>query len=190
MFSVSYPMWRPLARNYKYLQTFLAGSVRILVTESQRRKMELTKSAFAGLWGSPFPEELADEALSRTAHKISDGEQVENLGAYVLRIAHYVHLEILKREIQQRRVMNQNPQETELPGDEDRQNCYRHCLEALAPEERELIVKYYGGQKPPDRETLSAASGKTLSSLRVTAFRIRKKLAACLQNCVNRGREL
>jgi len=161
--------------------------------EEAGRQYELLRRKlvkFASLWNSPFPEELADEALNRTARKISEGEQVENLSAYVLRVAQFVHLEIVKREINQRKAIAEKPAESQASNEEGRKRCYRRCFEALPPEEKDLIVKYYGGEKPPDREKLSAASGKTLNSLRVTAFRIRKKLAACLEGCLKQGQEL
>ncbi len=156
--------------------------------EGLRRKL----IRFAGFWCSPFPEELVDETISRTARKISEGEQIENLNAYTLRIAHLVHLEFTKREIKQRSALQQKPAEqpSDPPDDEARQRCYRKCFHLLPADEKDLIVKYYAGQTAPDREKLSLEVGKPLNSLRVAAFRIRKKLATCLQNCLGQQKEM
>jgi len=148
---------------------------------------------FAGFWGSPSPEDLVDEAISRTARKIAEGEQIENLSAYTLRIAQFVHLEVIKRKVHQRNALKRNPAETPKQTSEwedadeaaIRQRCYRRCLQALPAAERDLIIKYYGGEHTPDREKLSTALGKPLNSLRVAAFRIRKKLNSCLHDCLN-----
>jgi len=157
--------------------------------EAMRRKLV----KFFGFWGSQFPEDQADEAISRTARKICEGEDVQNLNGYVLGIARLVYKEMVKEKIRRRDELKRRPQDGPVeaePDEERRQKCYEQCLRALPAEDRELIVSYYQGHRAPDRERLAANLGTTLNSLRVNAFRIRKRLGKCLQNCLGQQPEM
>jgi DNA-directed RNA polymerase specialized sigma24 family protein len=157
--------------------------------ETLRRKLVM----LFGFWGSHFPEDQADEAISRTARKILEGQDIKNLNGYVLEIARLVHKEMVKIEITRRVVLKQRQQDGAVEADqadeERRQRCYTQCLESLPAEDRALIVSYCQGRGAPDRERLAAQLGMPLNSLRVSAFRIRRKLGNCLRNCLGKQPE-
>jgi len=141
---------------------------------------------FLGFWGCSCPEDQADETIGRTARKIFEGEPIENLNGYLLGTARLVYKETVREEISQRNAMSQKPPEDDRnqAEEERRQKCYKQCLRGLPAEEQHLMVRYYQGSKPPDREKLADQVGISLNLLRVSAFRIRKKLGNCLQECL------
>lgn len=156
--------------------------------EAGKKYVELRRKLvkFLGLWGCSYPDEQADEAICRTARKILEGERIEKLSAYMLRVANLVYKETVREEISQRNAMLQKPPEddTNEAEEERRQECYERCLRRLPAQERSLVVRYYQRSKPPDREELADQMGISLNLLRVSAFRIRTKLGNCLQECL------
>jgi len=155
------------------------------------RKYEMLRRKlikFLSYRGSSFPEDQTDEAISRTARKLVDGQEIENLNAYVHEVARFVWQEAVREAIQRRNTLTHMPRITiaDRAVDERRRKCYQRCLDALPAEERDLIVKYYAGPSAPDRQELSRQLGRSLSSLRVMAFRIRKKLENSLNDCLSK----
>jgi DNA-directed RNA polymerase specialized sigma24 family protein len=145
---------------------------------------------FLGLWGCSDPDEQADEAMSRTARKIFEGERIEKLNAYLLGTANLVYKETVREEISQRNAMSLKPPQENHAEEEGRQKCYKRCLRGLPAEEHDLMLRYYQWPKPPDRIKLADQMGISLNLLRVSAFRIRKKLGDCLQECLKLQSEL
>lgn len=156
--------------------------------EAGRKYVELRRKLvkFLGLWGCSYPDDQADEAIGRTARKIFEGERIEKLNAYMLGIASLIYKETVRDEISQRNAMSQKPpaDDTNQAEEARRQKCYQQCLRGLPAEDRDLMVRYYYGAKPPDREKLAAQIGISLNLLRVSAFRVRTKLRNCLQECL------
>jgi DNA-directed RNA polymerase specialized sigma24 family protein len=157
--------------------------------EAGKRYEELRRKLVGLLrfWGSRYPEEGADEAITRTARKIVEGETIENLNAYVIQIARFTYLEQVKKEAGERAAVPVSPLEQPHAVDpvqeKQRAACYQECLNRLSTPDRELIFAYYQGSAVPDRENLAMQRGMLLSSLRVITFRIRKRLKDCQQNC-------
>jgi DNA-directed RNA polymerase specialized sigma24 family protein len=66
--------------------------------------------------------------------------------------------------------------------------CLQHCLRDLSPENRELILQYYQGDKRAkieNRRQLSERLGLAINSLRMRALRLREQLQTCCEACVN-----
>jgi DNA-directed RNA polymerase specialized sigma24 family protein len=161
---------------------------------------------FFGFRGRRDPEDQADKVLNTTARRIVEGEGVKDPKGYVLGIARHVYEETVKDEIKKRDVLDQvkneitrivlspRPQNAAVNAEqadrEKRQRCHERCLKALPVEDHALIVSYYQGDKAPDRERLATQLGITLISLRVSAFRIRKRLGICLRKCLEQQPEL
>ena len=99
--------------------------------------------------GCPFPEDHADETFNRVARKISEGEEIRNAPAYVIGVARLLVLEILKAQSKQREALDrwQKFEVSEDTQSELRSECLQRCLDRLTPENRELIVQYYQGEK-------------------------------------------
>jgi DNA-directed RNA polymerase specialized sigma24 family protein len=156
--------------------------------EAGRKYVDLLRklAKLLGYWGCSAPQDQADDALARTAARMRAGEQIENLYGYILGVAHLVYKESVRDEISQGHAEKQRLSEAniEQAEKERRARCYRRCFSGLPDDEQDLIVKYYSGRKGPDRGKLAKEMGISLSLLRVSAFRIRQKLAQCLEKCI------
>jgi len=142
--------------------------------------------------GCPFPEDHADETFNRVARKISEGEEVRNTAAYVIGVARLLVLEIIKAHAKQREAFDelQRADVSEDNAFETRIECLQRCLNELSPENRELIVQYYQGDKGAkieNRRKLGQRLGLPINSLRMRALRLREKLQDCVETCVNQG---
>jgi DNA-directed RNA polymerase specialized sigma24 family protein len=68
--------------------------------------------------------------------------------------------------------------------------CLRQCLAQLAPENRQLILNYYDGekgQKIKNRKGLTNLFGIPANTLRMRALRLRERLQLCAQDCLQRA---
>jgi DNA-directed RNA polymerase specialized sigma24 family protein len=137
------------------------------------------------------PEEQADEVLDRVLRKVQDGERIENLPAYVHGVARLLLLEARKKSSRQEealravRATSEDAFEPRLEHDdaERQQQCFEQCLAMLTPANRELILRYYSGErgaKIEARRELAASLGMDLNALRVRAHRIRTQLENCV----------
>jgi DNA-directed RNA polymerase specialized sigma24 family protein len=70
---------------------------------------------------------------------------------------------------------------------ERRHACLDRCLGKQSPQNRELILQYYVGEKQEKiqhRQRLAGLLGIDLKTLRVRARRIRVKLLECVSDCM------
>lgn len=79
------------------------------------------------------------------------------------------------------------------PGDqrdlERKDECLRQCLGRLTAEQRQQIIKYYGGDKQEKirlRREMAEELGIEQNALRVRMFRLRATLETCIERCVER----
>lgn len=142
--------------------------------------------------GCAFPEDHADETINRIAKRVAEGEAIANHAGYAMGVARMLLLEINKgrqREQSALAEMGAAPdvfaQEAE---DESRLNCLRSCLQTLSPDNRELILQYYQGEKGEkigNRKKLLDQLGIPVNTLRMRALRLREKLQSCVEECLN-----
>jgi DNA-directed RNA polymerase specialized sigma24 family protein len=134
----------------------------------------------------------ADEAIDRLSRRLSAGETVVDVRAYVLGIARMVALEHQRRP-ETRHVPLDPPSEQHLaapadrPGDETRMTCFDGCIGALAPDVREFIVGYYsatGRARIDTRAELARRHRLTPNALRLRAQRVRDHLEDCIGRCL------
>ena len=143
--------------------------------------------------GCPVPEELADLTINRVATKLPElvGTYVGDPICYFRRVAHYVHLEYLRREPDRVTL----PEHVELaapaPADvediEREYECLEECIETLKPRSRELVLQYYQGErrlKIELRKELATRFNTKLPILRLQAHRIRTALKGCIRDCL------
>ncbi|MCO6512567.1 MAG: hypothetical protein J5I65_17420 [Aridibacter famidurans] len=162
---------------------------------------------FAGRRLSPA-EDYADEVIFRAVTKVSEGEEVEDLRKYVFGIAKFVCLEAFKKpttvSIDHSGAIDDGsgedavgylvPQQLiEAPHDieetPDDVNCLRRCLDELPDGKRDLLVAFYrikGTDKThiEQRKTLANENGMSPGTLYTNICRLRKKVAACVENCL------
>src|ERR1041385_3433122 len=143
--------------------------------------------------GCSFPEDHADETFNRIAKKIDEGEEILNPAGYAMGVARLVLLEILKSRQREQSALN----EIGTAGDfyvaadegEDRLECLRSCLQTLPPDNRELILQYYQGEKSEkiqNRKKLQDHLGIPVNTLRMRALRLRERLQGCVEECLAR----
>lgn len=141
--------------------------------------------------GCSFPDERADETLNRVAKRIAAGEEVRNPSSYAIGVARMLLLEIIKERNKQQEALKETVYISESSqrsdDSEQRLDCLRDCLQHLSPDNRDLIVEYYQGEKAEkisNRKKLVARLGIPVNSLRMRALRLRERLQACVEDCV------
>lgn len=135
--------------------------------------------------GCGVPEELADETIDRVARRVVDIEAtyVGDKSLYFLGVMNNVQHEYLKRP---------QPHELAPPPEssvvkEQTYLCLDKCLVKLTPHAREIIEQYYAADKRAKinlRKRIAATFGISNSNLRLRALRIRTKLQACIEQCL------
>jgi DNA-directed RNA polymerase specialized sigma24 family protein len=144
--------------------------------------------------GCATPDDYADEALNRCAKKIGEGEEICDLATYSIGIARMLVREMGREQARAARSLDEAPEPQvpplELCSDsQDRVECLRGCLGRLSPENRDLIVNYYEGEKGEkikNRKGLTQLLGIPASTLRMRALRVREALQLCTENCLQR----
>ena len=145
--------------------------------------------------GAPFPEEHADETLTRVARKLAESVVIRNLEAYCYEVARLVFLESLKGPDGRRTALDAPGQSRmsidnkDVEEKESRLICLDQCLATLPQEHRELIVDYYTDEhrsRIDRRRALAEKLGLQREALANRAQRLRDKLERCVLNCLQR----
>jgi DNA-directed RNA polymerase specialized sigma24 family protein len=151
----------------------------------------------------PVPEELADETINRVARRMLEGTDIRasNPASYFYGVARNVLSEFWDSAAASSSPLDSLPpagladptQIAELNDARERREhgleCLENCLAALALQDRDLITSYYQGKtaaKIRNRKLLAAERGIGVNALRIRALRIREKLEACVERCLNR----
>jgi DNA-directed RNA polymerase specialized sigma24 family protein len=144
--------------------------------------------------GCSFPEDHADETINRMARKVGDGEEILNPPAYAMGVARLLLLEIIKGRQKEQSALTELGQAgeayVESDSGEDRLECLRECLQTLSPDNRELILQYYHGEKSEkieNRKKLIDRLKIPVNTLRMRALRLRERLQGCVEQCLSRG---
>ena len=139
--------------------------------------------------GAPFPEDHADETINRIAKRVSEKEEIRNPTSYYLGVARMLLLEINRERIREQQALTELPItsfESESSEDfDERIESLRSCLRHLSDENRQLILKYYHGEKGEkidSRRKLSDRLGISVNTLRMRALRIREELQRCAES--------
>ncbi len=146
----------------------------------------------------PSPDDHADEVINRVARKLESGEEVRDPATYIYGVGRLLLLEILKERSRQKSAIEHlSRSQSDYTDDEDEEQtveCFKACLGNLTPENRELITKYYEGErrtKIESRNRLAERLAIPISTLRIRAFRIRNELGNCVKRCLKRtGKKL
>ena len=133
--------------------------------------------------GCERADEVADESLERFARKAKKLRQTYkgDPALYIYAIAKRVHQEILRKESQ---TITPPPERDDTGEVELRHAWLEHCLQLLKPESRDLILRFYYGEKREkieNRKTLAAELGITPRALSLRALHIRQKLFDCVK---------
>ena len=141
--------------------------------------------------GCSFPEDHADETINRIAKRVFEGEEILNHSGYAMGVARLLLLEINKGRQREQSALAEigAAPDVYVPEDDDesRLTCLRSCLQTLSPDNRELILQYYQGEKGEkieNRKKLLQRLGIPVNTLRMRALRLRERLQACVEECV------
>ena len=136
--------------------------------------------------GCSSPEDLADETINRVAKKAWELADiyVGNPALYFYGVANNVHLEHLRRRPVPIPPPSREPDEEANRAHE----CLERCMQELTPENRELVLTYYQGEKKAKvdhRKEVAERLGIALNALRIRAHRIRTGLRQCVTHCIS-----
>ena len=141
--------------------------------------------------GCSFPEDHADETINRMAKRVAEGEEILNHSGYAIGVARLLLLEINKGRQREQSALAEIGAAPEVYVPEDdgdaRLTCLRSCLETLSPDNRELILQYYHGEKGEkiqNRKKLLDRLGIPVNTLRMRTLRLRERLQSCVEECV------
>ena len=135
--------------------------------------------------GCASAEEITDEIIDRVARRVVDirDAYVGDKAIYFLGVMNNVHHEYLKRP--------KMPRPPELVDDseakEETHRCLERCLDKLTNNSRRMIERYYSEDKQAkidSRKRIAEEFGITPNTLRLRALRIRDKLQACIEQCL------
>jgi DNA-directed RNA polymerase specialized sigma24 family protein len=136
--------------------------------------------------GCRIPAELGDETINRVARKIEEGHEIRDLYKFSSGVARLVlleHWDDPKREWDELDERLSSPRLDDREFDKHQLECMKKCLQNLAPEERDLIVRNCTTNKNGKVE-MARALGLTINALRLRVFRIRTRLHECYEKCV------
>jgi len=142
--------------------------------------------------GADTPTDHADETLDRVAQKLLHGEEIRDIHAYIVGVARFVHLEVVKQRHCQEAALRKwpaPPDDDDPPSgvaDAQRLACARGCLKTLSADQERLVLDYYReekGQKIANRQRIADAQGVSLQTLRMRMWRIRAELEECISEC-------
>lgn len=148
-------------------------------------------------FGCEVPEDLADETINRVTKKLPEIEKtyVGDPARYFYAVAHNIHREYLRAPKMTCLPQTDLPSAGPLPGSllegtELEYVCLERCMERLTPNNREIILQYYQGEKNIRiklRKELALRQGINLATLRLRAQRIRDSLRNCILNCLQQA---
>lgn len=141
--------------------------------------------------GCKASEELADLTINRVAQKLPEiiDDYVGPPAPYFYRVAHYVHLEYLRREPETTPLHEGTPAQLGAEDVEQVYACLEKCVKQLPRRSRDIITQYYQGEKRVKielRRELARRFNIELPILRLQAHRIRNGLKDCIIECLRR----
>ena len=144
---------------------------------------------------------LADKTFNIVARHLERGEEIREPAAYILAVARRtapgahregdrtLYIEDLQRPVWERSIEDLAPEEYATP---EHARCLEECIGKLQSLDQRVIREYYRydkRQKIDRRLALAAELNIDGGALRIRAFRIRRKLRACVIACVRKSRK-
>ncbi|HNQ14822.1 MAG TPA: hypothetical protein PKM58_04610, partial [Pyrinomonadaceae bacterium] len=137
----------------------------------------------------------ADEVLDRVTKKLTVTE-IQDVRQYVYGVARMLMLEIRKRRDKENRAAALMPESEflqerieEEAETERKLICLNECLAKVDPDGREIILRYYHGEKRAkieNRKSLAESLGIAQNALRSRALRLRDRLEGCILSCLRK----
>jgi DNA-directed RNA polymerase specialized sigma24 family protein len=166
----------------------------LLWLESDRdeagQKLKLIQTRLTRIYvsrGCVAAESLADEVVNRVAVRIDKVRQnYPDALLCCLAFVDNVYREYLR---EQQMMAAAVPPPTPRPAEEleKEDQCLRECMGELNPRERDLLTRYFQGDKGTriaNRKKLAKDLGLSPNALRLQAHRLRKRVRLCLRKCL------
>jgi DNA-directed RNA polymerase specialized sigma24 family protein len=140
--------------------------------------------------GAGFPEDLADETISRVARKLAQGVEIrsDDPFRYFCGVAHLVFKEVLRERQRERQLLDPGSwtphTEPDDEPDDERMAALQECLDRLPPTSRDLILDYHEGERRgriDNRRAIAERLDIPLNALRIRVHRIRTRLERCVR---------
>jgi DNA-directed RNA polymerase specialized sigma24 family protein len=155
----------------------------------QIRRTLVTFFRCNGCWNA---EDHVDETIDRVIRRLGEIE-VRNLMPFLRGVARHVVSEIHKKrktvalsDVPEPRMIRESDEAEERDTDQ-RLRCLECCVRLLNEKDRDLVMRWFlydKGQKIEDKRQLAEARGVSLATLRVQAFRIRRRLEELVRECL------
>ena len=138
--------------------------------------------------GCTVPEELADETFNRVAAKLHDVEAsyVGNPALYFYGVANKIFLEYTRRPVEWPAPVPATQEENDI-----RREYLEQCIGTLSPEQRQIVLAYYGDElrnKIERRKALAELNKLGMNALCSRVHRIRAALRRCVEQHLGRTR--
>jgi len=134
--------------------------------------------------GAADAEHLADTTFDRAAKRLSEGETIGNLKAWLRGAARRVLQESRLQFHRESDAARARSPEVAREWAEEDLATLDECLAKLPPESRRLIEEYYRNESrtlAARRRELASAMGVSAETLRTRALRLRKVLERCFE---------
>lgn len=166
------------------------------------KKYEQIHSALSATFrnhGFVDAEGLADETIIRVIRKLPNIQKTfsGNPSLYFSGVARRICQESRRQGNRSRKVYVEYEYHQQLagllhsdlqePSDDPQERCFQRCLESLKPDDRDLLLAYYQGEKREKidiRKFLAQRFGVTAGNLRVRRYRIHDSLVKCIKICM------
>jgi len=182
------PRWTLDARAFELLLAALAPQREAAAVRYEELRVRLIRVL---RWErTSDPEALADEAFTRLARRLAEGEPVADVPAYLNGIARFLVKEDMAQR--QRTVPIEGDlaaRESSAAETERAHAALDRCLASMDPDQRVLLIDYYEGDQMMrirNRQKQAAVLGLALNALRNRALRLREKLEACVRGQLSR----
>jgi DNA-directed RNA polymerase specialized sigma24 family protein len=132
------------------------------------------------------PDDLADQALDRLARRLDEGAEVRDAAAFLHGIAMRVWQESWRSPPAGAIPMASGPDEEA----ERQDRCLGECLSQLETGDRDVLLRYYDGdrrQRIEGRSRLAAELAVSPNALRIRTHHLRQRLESCVRACLDRA---
>ena len=137
-------------------------------------------------------DDQADETINRVARRVEEGQKIDDVKSYFYGVARMVFMELLRERERAPIALDDAPQSLHQKAPEEVQPearvlCLDKCLDALAGDNRKLIIDYYQEERRVKielRQELADRLQIPMNALRIRAHRIRMSLEKCIINCL------
>jgi DNA-directed RNA polymerase specialized sigma24 family protein len=159
--------------------------------EYERLRARLVR--YFSLHGVPHALDATDEAFNRMARRLSEGEVVVNVEAYLAGIARLVMLEERRKLHRERAVLTRlvgpegpyaPPPDEPLPPADALRAAFEAGLAELPQDARAMLTDYYNGggsERMRARDAMARRLGLSIQSLRNRMLRLRQRLERAVQ---------